>query len=136
MRTLFTPLALSMATVLALPALAQTQEEVRFQAGDFGTNVGGSITGQGYQDYLLGANAGQEMFAEMTVTGSTGNGTAYFNILPPGSNGVAIYNGSMDGNTTTVELPKSGEYTIRIYHMGNDADSGATTDYRLDLSIQ
>ena len=136
MRPVCTALALAIATALAFPALGQTREEVRFDAGNFGTNVGGSITGQGYHDYLLGANAGQEMFVEMTVTGSTGNGTAYFNILPPGSDGVAIYNGSMDGNTTTVELPENGEYTIRVYHMGNDEDAGATTDYRLDLSIQ
>lgn len=136
MRPICTALAFAVATALGLPALAQTREEVRFGAGNFGTNVGGSITGREYHDFLLGANAGQQMFVEMTLTGSTGNGTAYFNILPPGSDGVAIYNGSMDGNTITVDLPASGEYTIRVYQMGNDEDSGATTDFRLDLSIQ
>jgi hypothetical protein len=42
----------------------------------------------------------------------------------------------MDGKVTTVDLPESGDYTIRVYHMGNDETSGATTDFRIDLSIQ
>jgi hypothetical protein len=98
--------------------------------------VSGSITGQEYFDHRLGARGGQEMFVELTVTESDGNGTVYFNILPPGSSGEAIYNSSIDGNTTTVELPRDGTYTVRVYHMGNDEDSGRTSAYRIDLSIQ
>ncbi len=55
---------------------------------------------------------------------------------PPGSDGVAIYNGSIDGNATTVDLPADGDYTIRVYLMGNDRDAGKTVGYTLDLSIQ
>jgi hypothetical protein len=59
-----------------------------------------------------------------------------FNILPPGSNDVAINNGSMDGNSTTIPLPKSGTYTIRVYQMGNDEDAGKTSAYNIDVSVQ
>lgn len=115
---------------------AQMVADVKFAPGNFGTMVSGTISGDEYFDYRLGANAGQQMFVELTVAGTNGNGTVYFNILPPGSDGAAIYNGSVDGNSTTVDLPESGDYTIRVYLMGNDRDSGKTVGYNVDLSIQ
>ncbi len=118
------------------PVFAQTKSEVQFQPGNFGTMVNGAIIGNEYVDYMLGAKAGQEMFVELTVDGSNGNGTVYFNILPPGSTGEAIYVGSMDGNSTTVTLPKDGQYAIRVYQMGNDADTGKTSGFHIDISIQ
>ena len=124
------------ALILAVPASAQMTADVHFQAGNFGTMVSGTVTGDEYFDYRLGAAAGQSMFVELTVRDTNGTGTAYFNILPPGSDGAAIYNGSIDGNTTTVALPDSGDYTIRVYLMGNDRDTGKTVGYNVDLSIQ
>lgn len=129
-------LALAISLAFTGPATAQMSADVQFQTGNFGTMLSGTISGQDYFDYRLGAGAGQEMFVELTVTDSTGNGTVYFNILPPGSDGVAIYNSSIMGNATTVDLPESGEYTIRVYQMGNDADSGKTSAYNVDVSIQ
>lgn len=129
---------LAMATFLAapVPVLAQATSNVTFEPGNYGTMVSGSVTGHDYMDYKLAAKSGQKMFAELTVSGGNGSGTVYFNILPPGSDGVAIYNSSNDGNSTTISLPDSGTYTIRIYQMGDDEDSGKTNDYNLDLSIQ
>ncbi len=124
--------------LLAFPALAAAQmaAEVRFRAGDYGTMVSGQVTGHDYYDFRLGARSGQKMFVELTVTRTNGSGTVYFNILPPGSDGVAIYNGSTSGNSTTVALPDSGTYTIRVYQMGNDKDAGKTSAFNVDLSIQ
>lgn len=135
---LATPLALAAALALGgtAPARAQMVADVQFQKGNFGTMVNGTIVGDEYFDYRLGAKAGQKMFVELTVDGTNGNGTIYFNILPPGSDGYAIYNGSMDGNSTTVELPEDGTYTIRAYLMGNDRDTGKTVGYHIDISIQ
>lgn len=129
---------LAAATALAMPVagFAQAVSDVKFEAGNYGAMVSGSIIGNEYIDYRLGANAGQKMFAELTVAGTNGSGTIYFNILPPGSQDVAIYNSSIDGNSTQVTLPEKGTYTIRVYHMGNDADTGKTTGFNLDLSIQ
>lgn len=117
-------------------AAAQSEAEVKFAPGNFGTMVNGTVTGNEYFDYKLGAKAGQEMFAELQVSDTNGNGVIYFNILPPGSDGVAIYNGSINGNTARIELPEDGDYTIRVYLMGNDRDTGKTVGYALDLSIQ
>ncbi|MCR9137331.1 MAG: hypothetical protein NXI27_15145 [Alphaproteobacteria bacterium] len=123
-------------SMLVSTARAQMTADVKFAPGNFGTMVSGTISGDEYFDYRLGANAGQQMFVELTVDGTNGNGTVYFNILPPGSDGVAIYNGSIEGNSTTVDLPDTGDYTIRVYLMGNDRDSGKTVGYNVDLSIQ
>ena len=121
---------------LVSPASAQMSADVNFESGNYGTTVNGTVTGNEFFDYRLVARAGQEMYAELTVVDSNGSGTIYFNILPPRSDGVALYNGSIDGNSARVTLPDTGTYTIRVYQMGNDADSGATTGYSLDLSIQ
>lgn len=137
-------LVLVLAAALALvllaaapgPAAAQRAADVVFQPGNYGTMLSGTIVGDEYFDYRLRANAGQEMFVELVVEATNGNGSAFFNILPPGSDGVAIYDGSMDGRSTTVRLPESGVYVIRVYLMGNDRDAGKTVGYRLEVSIQ
>ncbi|MFA3915783.1 hypothetical protein [Ruegeria hyattellae] len=122
---------------MGVPAAnAQMTADVKFAPGNYGTMVNGTVTGDEFFDYKLGANAGQKMFVELNVAGTNGNGTIYFNILPPGSDGVAIYNGSINGNTTTLDLPDSGDYTIRVYLMGNDRDTDKTVGYNIDLSIQ
>jgi hypothetical protein len=121
---------------MALPALAQTVSDVKFKPGNYGAMVSGTITGNEYIDYRLGAKKGQKMFIDLVVEASNGSGTVYYNVLPPGSSGAAIYNSSMNGNTTTVTLPESGTYAIRVYHMGDDEDSGKTSGFRIDLSIQ
>ncbi|MBO9411715.1 hypothetical protein J7406_09385 [Ruegeria sp. R8_2] len=128
----------SMAVALGFTTsvLAQNVAEVKFEPGNFGTMVSGTIIGDEYFDYKLGAKAGQEIFADLQVRDTNGNGVIYFNILPPGSEGEAIYIGSIDGNTARIDLPQSGDYTIRVYLMGNDRDTGKTVGYNLDLSIQ
>lgn len=127
----------TLAVLVAGPALAQQVEEVQFEPGNYGTMVTGSVTGQAYVDYRLGASAGQEMFAELAVTETDGDGTAFFNVMPPEAEWEALYVGSMDDdNSETVELPLDGVYTIRVYLMGNDADTDKTVSYTLDLSIQ
>jgi hypothetical protein len=88
------------------------------------------VTGHGYRDYLLGAAAGQTMGVSLIT-----DGTAYFNILPPGGDGVAIYNGSMDGLDASVRLPSDGDYTIRVYLLGDDRDSGRTVPFTLSMTI-
>ena len=104
---------------------------VAFEAGNDNASKRGKVTGDGYHDYLLGARAGQEMSVSLIT-----EGTCYFNILPPGSNGEAIFIGSRDGNDAIgLKLPKDGDYTIRVYLMGDDKDSGQTVHYQLSMTI-
>jgi len=112
-------------------AMAQATSTVKFPKGNDNTAVQGKVTGDGYHDYLLGAKAGQSMGVSLIT-----DGNAYFNILPPGSGGEAIYNSSVNGNDATgVRLPKSGNYTIRVYLMGAAADGGKTVPFTLSMTI-
>ena len=76
------------------------------------------------------------MFVELIVDGTEGTGTVYSDIPPPGSSGEAILNGSVDDDSTTVPPPSDGDYAIRVYQSGNDADPGKTSCFRVDLSIR
>lgn len=123
--------------VHAMPAAAQQSADVRFEAGTSGATLNGTIEGNQYVDYKLGANRGQLLIASIEVDGTNGDGTIYFNILPPGSNGETIWTGSMEGEPIAeVTLPRDGTYTIRTYLMGNDKDAGKTVGYKLRVNIQ
>lgn len=125
--------ALAVATAIALTAMpvsAQLQSEVKFEKGNDNAAVEGVITGREYRDYVLGARSGQTISVSLIT-----DGTAYFNILPPGSDGVAIYNGSMDGENASIQLPANGDYTIRVYLMGDARDSGKTVPFMVSVAI-
>jgi hypothetical protein len=117
-------------------AMAQSTSRVAFEAGNDNAAIDGTVTGDEYVDYLLGASAGQMMGVSLMVNQSDGNGTVYFNILPPGSSGEAIYNSSSLGNdAVNVPLPADGDYTIRVYQMGNDEDTGKTSEFTISVMI-
>jgi hypothetical protein len=121
---------------LAQPVLSQDQARVAFEAGNDNAAINGTIVGDGYIDYLLGAQAGQTMAVSLIPGESNGIGSVYFNILPPGSTGEAIYNGSIDGlDATGIVLPADGDYAIRVYQLGDDADSGKTTAFMISVGI-
>lgn len=121
---------------LSGPAPAQTSIPVQFESGSDSATLSGSIIGDEYVDYVLEARGGQMMNVGLSVEGTNGSGTVYFNILPPGSDGEAIYNGSINGNDAFVELPSNCEYTIRVYHMGNDRDTGKTSGFVVGVGIK
>ena len=112
-----------------LPA-AQAGERIQFAHGSDNAAVHGSVTGSHHRDYVLGARTGQTMSVSLITKGS-----AYFNILPPGSQNVAIFIGSRDGENASVRLPSDGDYRIRVYLTGDDKDSGRTVPYTLSVTI-
>lgn len=115
---------------LALPAATQAGERIHFARGNDNAAVEGSVTGSHHRDYILGARAGQTMSVSLITKGG-----AFFNILPPGSHDVAIYNGSTGDGNASVRLPSNGDYTIRVYLMGDGKDSGRTVPYTLSVTI-
>ena len=130
--------ALALAAMLALPGVAQMQARLDFAPGGDSAVANGTVIGQGYFDYLLDARAGQEMDVALTVRDTNGNGTIYFNILPPESDGTAIFNGSVsaEDGRGSVRLPEDGDYTVRVSLMGNDRDTGKTAGYSLSVTIR
>jgi len=132
MRTLLSCLVAALVLAVA-PSLAQPdigRHPVQFAKGKSGTTIKGSLTGDQTVDYTLRAAAGQTMTVRLS-----GGSSVNFNVLPPGSTGEALFVGSRDGNRSTTTLPASGEYTIRVYQMGNAASSGKRSNFTLDVAI-
>jgi hypothetical protein len=104
---------------------------VQFAAGANSATVKGTVKGYDSVDYTLTAKAGQTMSVKMTTT----NASSYFNVLPPGSTGEAIFIGSSEGNNYSGVLPASGKYTVRVYLMRNAARRNETASYSVSFKI-
>ncbi|MBN9675192.1 hypothetical protein [Salipiger bermudensis] len=120
----------------AEPAAAQQQSRVAFEPGASSATISGTITGQEVIDYALGASAGQTLEASITVDGTNGDGTIYFNNMPPGATYEAIFLGQREDRKASVVLPASDDYTLRVYLMGNDRDAGKTVGFLLPVAIR
>lgn len=104
---------------------------LRFAKGASSATVKGTLKGGQTIDYKVGAKAGQSM----TVSLKTTNGANYFNVLPPGSNDVAVFIGSTGGNDWTGQLEADGTYTIRLYLMRSAARRNEVANYTLAVGI-
>jgi len=104
---------------------------VSFGKGKTSTTLSGKIKGHDDMDYLIRASAGQTLIVD--ISGS--KFPPYFNVLPPGSTGEAVFVGSTSGDHYEGVLDKDGDWAIRVYQMGNAKDSNKTTSYKLKISI-
>ena len=109
----------------------EAAKQIAFGKGKSSASVSGKVQGNNDVDYVIRASAGQTM----TVDFKAGKGAAYFNVLPPGSMGEAIFVGSSEGNHFKAALPSDGDYTIRVYLMGGAKDSGKPVNYTLKVGI-
>jgi len=106
-------------------------ERVHFEPGTNGTTVTGKVEGYDTVDYVLEASKGQHMSVKM----NTDNASSYFNILAPGESEVAMFIGSTSGNEYKGQLPKSGDYKIRVYLMRNAARRDEVAKYTLKMKV-
>ncbi len=116
-------------TVSQLPETGIRTERIYIPSGSNSTSVEGRIRGDQVVDYLLQARAGDYLNIGMAPM----QGTPYFNIMEPGEQYVAIHNGSNRGNQFEGTAQRNGEYRIRVYQMGNAADTGAWASFRLEV---
>ena len=106
------------------------KEKVQFAAGKSTATVTGTLVGDQTVDYLFAATGGQAV--EVTLKpSSTSN---YFNVMPPGTD-EAIFIGSTSGNLFKGTVPKTGEYTARVYLMRNAARRGAKSNYTMTFRL-
>lgn len=128
-----TRLAVLLLMIGGTPAFADDmrRETVRFAPGTSGSTINARVTGYQSVRYSLGVSAGQKMSVQL----DSSNTSLYFNITAPGAD-AALYNGSIDGNATTVTIPSSGNYVIDVYLMRNAARRGETADYSLTLYVE
>jgi len=116
----------------AVTSAEAATKQIQFAKGKTSASVSGKITGNDSMDYQVRAGAGQTM----TVDFKASKGAAYFNILPPGSSGEALFVGSSAGYHFKGELPDDGDYIIRVYLMGGAKDSDKPVSYTLKVNIK
>lgn len=104
---------------------------VTFNKSHAAITIADKIKGDQTIDYVVRAKAGQNM----KVALKTNQGANYFNVLPPGSNDEAIFIGSSGGNQWAGNLPKDGEYRVRVYLMRSAARRNETASYALTIEI-
>ena len=115
-------------------AVAQSDirtERVHFRTGAISAVVQGSIKGYEIVDYVLGVGKDQYMNVSM----ATDNDANYFNILAPGEDKVAFFNGSISDNLYKGILHKNGDYTIRVYQMRSAERLNEIANYNLEIII-
>ena len=103
---------------------------LKFAKGATSATVKGSIQGRQTIDYKLRAKAGQTM----SVTLKSAKPGLAFNVLPPGSQDVAIPD-SIEQQAWTGTLPADGEYTVRTYLDRAAARRGEKASYTLTVAI-
>jgi hypothetical protein len=117
---------------IPLVTIAQiTTKKVAFPVGKSATVLQGKITGEQTIDYTIGANQGQKL----NISLANANSIVYFNVLPPGSSGEAIFIGQNEGNKCSITLAQSGTYKIRVYQMRSTARRGEVGNYSLSIAI-
>lgn len=128
-----TALAIAVALIAFVPAARADIETkpVQFKRGERSATIKGALKGYQTIDYTLRAWAGQKM----TVVFRSTNASAYFNLLPPGSNNEAIHIGSTAGNDWSGALPADGLYKVRTYLMRNAARRNETAAFTLRVGI-
>lgn len=122
--------AATAATALAQPAPPK-KETVQFAHGASEATIKGTLQGRQDVDYVVRASAGQTLVVTLKAT----NTSHYFNVLPPGSNDVAMFVGSMGGSTYKGMLPDDGDYVVRVYLMRNAARRNEKSDYTLTVGV-
>lgn len=131
MRRISIALAAASGLLVAVPATAQQKVPVQFAKGASSTTVKGTIKGDQFRDYQVNALAGQAL----SVMLANPDGRAFFNVLPPGSTGEALFVGSTSGSSFRGPVTANGITTVRVYQMRATARRGETAAYTLAISV-
>ena len=105
------------------------QEAVQFAKGASSADIKGQLKGDATVDYVVRAAAGQTLSVKLQKT----NAQNYFNVLPPASQGSAMFVGD-DGENYSGVLPADGDYTVRVYLMRPAARRGESSNYTLTVA--
>jgi hypothetical protein len=119
--------------VLASAASADSairREPVQFARGATSAVLLGQIKGDTTIDYVVRAAAGQTIDVRLKKS----NPQNYFNVLPPGSTGSAMFVGDT-GEDYSGLLPADGDYIVRVYLMRPAARRGESGNYTLTIGV-
>lgn len=126
---------LTCAMLSAFHASAQSdagirQEQVQFAKGASSATIEGDLKGDADVDYVVRAAAGQTL----TVKLQKSNLQNYFNVMPPGSVGGAMFVGTASDEYSGV-LPDDGDYVVRVYLMRPAARRNESSHYTLTIGV-
>ena len=131
----FRLVAATMFMVLAQPVMGAAvadagirQEKVQFAKGASSAVIKGQLKGDAMVDYVVRAAAGQTLSVKLQKT----NAQNYFNVMPPGSTGSAMFVGD-SGEDYSGVLPTDGDYIVRVYLMRPAARRGESSNYTLTV---
>ena len=128
-----TAVAITFAQTLVGTAAADAgirQEKVQFAEGASSAVIKGQIKGDTTVDYIVRAAAGQTLSVKL----QNSHAQNYFNVLPPGSVGSAMFVGDSGANYSTM-LPTHGDFVVRVYLMRPAARRGDSSDYTLTIGV-
>jgi hypothetical protein len=123
--------ALVLLLALSVVTAGQTTRSIYLPKGKNVTPVSGTVKGNQYLDYRVNVETGQTL----KVTLNSKSKSVYFNVLPPGSVDVSIYNSSTGENRYSHVADQSGIYTIRVYLMGAAKSENRTANFSLNVGI-
>jgi hypothetical protein len=127
--TLILVLARSVAGIAVADAGIR-QETVQFAKGASSADIKGQLKGDATIDYVVRAAAGQTLSVKLQKT----NAQNYFNVMPPASQGSAMFVGDSGENYSGV-LPADGDYIVRVYLMRPAARRGENSNYTLTVGV-
>jgi len=108
------------------------KQRVTFAEGASSATIDGALKGDADVDYVVRAAAGQTLELKLQGTNSQND----FNVLPPGSNDVAMFVSSMTGaQSWSGMLPAHGDYTIRVYLMRPAARRNESSKFTLTVAV-
>jgi hypothetical protein len=128
-----TAVAITFAQALVGTAAADAgirQEKVQFAKGASSAVIKGQIKGDTTVDYVVRAAAGQTLAVKLQKS----NPQNYFNVMPPGSTGSAMFVGDSGENYSGM-LPTDGDYVVRVYLMRPAARRGESSNYTLTIGV-
>ncbi len=100
-------------------------------AGEGVPHWSGRIRGYDSKDYPIRGLAGQTLDVRL----QTRHGATYFNLLPPGSQDVAMFNGQFGDNHYHGVLPDDGTYVVRVYMMRAAARRQESARFTVDVEL-
>jgi hypothetical protein len=106
------------------------QEQVQFAKGASSAVIKGQLKGDAMVDYVVRAAAGQTLSVKLQES----NPQNYFNVMPPGSKGSAMFVGDT-GEDYAGMLPADGDYVVRVYLMRPAARRGESSDYTVTIGV-
>ncbi|MFO1313050.1 MAG: hypothetical protein U1F41_13400 [Burkholderiales bacterium] len=125
-------LALAASVVAAEGPPPPRKERVAFAKNASSATIKGTLKGGADVDYVVRAAAGQTLEVKLAGT----NGQNDFNVLPPGSDNVAMYVSSTTGERSwSGMLPADGDYAIRVYMMRPAARRNEGSSYTLMIEV-